>query len=67
MLNKRHVIVDDLDIFATAGYGVAHQEVVPFEVKGGVKKLLVNGKESAIKGGKIRLDFVKVRPAALTP
>lgn len=33
VLNKEHVIVSDLDLFAKVGRGVAYDEVVPFVVR----------------------------------
>jgi hypothetical protein len=58
-LNGKHLIVSDLDIFATVGFGVAHQEVIPFAVKNGVTSLEVGGDVSKIRSKKIRLDFMK--------
>ena len=56
-LNRVHTIVSDLDIFAKVGKGVAHDEHIPFTVKG--NKLIVNDEESE-HDGKIRVDFIKV-------
>ncbi|GFX81751.1 malectin [Trichonephila clavipes] len=55
-LNGVHTIVSDLDIFAKVGKGVAHDEHVPFTVKG--NKLIVNEEESE-HDGKIRVEFIK--------
>jgi len=58
VLNGEHTIVSELDIFGRVGRGVAHDEVVPFSIKGG--KLRVSGEQSQIDGKKISLEFVKV-------
>lgn len=58
VLNGEHTVVSELDIFAKVGRGVAHDEIVPFSIKGG--KLRVNGETSQIDGKKISLEFVKV-------
>ncbi|CAG7666416.1 unnamed protein product [Allacma fusca] len=58
-LNGKHVIVADLDIFGTVGFAVAHQEIIPFEVKGGVSRLEVGEDVSKIRNKRIRLDFMK--------
>lgn len=56
-LNRVHTVVSDLDIFAKVGKGVAHDEHIPFTIKG--NKLIVNDEESE-HDGKIRVDFIKV-------
>lgn len=58
MLNGDHTIVSDLDIFERVGRGVAHDEYIPFSVLN--DKLYVNGAESEIRGGMIRVEFIKV-------
>ncbi|KFM75936.1 Malectin, partial [Stegodyphus mimosarum] len=55
-LNGVHTVVSDLDIFAKVGKGVAHDEHIPFTVKG--NKLIVNEEESE-HDGKIRVEFIK--------
>lgn len=57
VLNGDHTIVADLDIFEKVGRGVAHDEYVPFRISKG--RLFVNGEESDIKGGRIRVEFIK--------
>ena len=57
VLNHRHVIVSELDIFALVGRGVAHDEYVKFTVSR--NKLYWKDEESEIRGGKIRLDLMK--------
>lgn len=51
------IVVKDLDIFANVGRGVAHDEIVPFQVRH--NKLIINGKSSPFNG-EIRVDFIKV-------
>lgn len=57
VLNGEHTIVDELDIFAKVGRGVAHDEMLTFSVKNG--KVRVNGETSQIDG-KITVEFIKV-------
>ncbi|KAF5304164.1 hypothetical protein FQR65_LT08057 [Abscondita terminalis] len=57
VLNGDHTIVSDLDIFEKVGRGVAHDEYIPFVVSKG--RLIVNGEESEIRGGRIRVEFIK--------
>ena len=57
-LNYEITIVDRLDIYASAGFGIAHDEIVPFSVRKG--ELRVN-KESAAFDGTLHIEFVKVR------
>lgn len=56
VLNGVHTVVSELDIFSKVGKGVAHDEYVPFKVKG--NKIIVNSEESA-HDGKIKIEFVK--------
>lgn len=57
VLNGDHTIIADLDIFDHVGRGVAHDEYVPFSVAKG--RLLYSEEESDIRGGKIRVEFIK--------
>ncbi|XP_017780478.1 PREDICTED: malectin-A [Nicrophorus vespilloides] len=57
VLNGDHTIVTDLDIYERVGRGIAHDEYVPFVISKG--KLIFNGEESEIRGGKIRVEFIK--------
>ncbi|RZF40551.1 hypothetical protein LSTR_LSTR000430 [Laodelphax striatellus] len=57
VLNGDHTIVADLDIYDRVGQGVAHDEYVPFSVKQG--RLYYSEEESDIRGGKIRVEFIK--------
>lgn len=57
-MNGDHTIVADLDIFDKVGRGVAHDEYISFSVQNG--RLYYNEEESDIRGGKIRVEFIKV-------
>ncbi|CAG5117059.1 unnamed protein product [Candidula unifasciata] len=57
VLNGEHTIVSELDIYAKVGRGVAHDEMIPFTIRGG--KLRVNGESSQIDGNKITVEFIK--------
>ncbi|XP_063238202.1 malectin [Bacillus rossius redtenbacheri] len=57
VLNGDHTIVPDLDIYDKVGRGVAHDEYIPFSVRKG--RLYHNEEESDIRGGKIRVEFIK--------
>jgi len=59
VLNGDHTVVSDLDIHEKVGHGVAYDEIVPFQVQNGGKLLVYNGQESEIRGGKIRVEFIK--------
>lgn len=59
VLNGDHTVVTDLDIFERVGRGIAHDEYIPFKVQRG--KLIYNDEESDILGGKIRVEFIKVK------
>ncbi|CAF1013344.1 unnamed protein product [Brachionus calyciflorus] len=50
------IVVKDLDIFANVGRGVAHDEIIPFQVR--QNKLIVEGKSFPFNG-EIRVDFIK--------
>ena len=57
-LNGQHTVVNHLDIYAVAGLGVAHDEIVPFSIK---KGMLIVGKEASDFDGILSIEFVKVR------
>ncbi|CAG9853925.1 unnamed protein product [Phyllotreta striolata] len=57
VLNGDHTVVADLDIFEKVGRGVAHDEYIPFRITKG--RLHFNGEESDIRGGRIRVEFIK--------
>lgn len=57
VLNGEHVVVSELDIFDKVGRGVAYDEYIPFSVSKG--KLLINDEKSDVRGGKIRVEFIK--------
>lgn len=58
VLNGDHTVVPDLDIYDRVGNGNAHDEYIPFTVNNG--RLYYNEEESDIRGGKIRVEFIKV-------
>jgi hypothetical protein len=58
VLNGDHTIVPDLDIYDRVGNGIAYDEYIPFSVDKG--RLYYNEEESDIRGGKIRVEFIKV-------
>lgn len=51
------VVIEELDIFAKAGRGVAQDELVPFQVR--ENKLIINGKSTPFNN-EIRVEFLKV-------
>ncbi|KAG8225265.1 hypothetical protein J437_LFUL006498 [Ladona fulva] len=57
VLNGDHTIVAELDIYDRVGRGTAHDEYIPFHVEKG--RLYYNDEESDIRGGKIRVEFIK--------
>jgi len=57
VLNGDHTVVSDLDIFAVVGRGTAHDEYVYFSISRG--KLYYKEEESEIRGGKVRIEFIK--------
>lgn len=50
------IVVKDLDIFERVGRGVAHDEIVPFQVR--QNKIIINGKGSNFNN-EIKVEFVK--------
>ncbi|XP_058453737.1 malectin-A [Malaya genurostris] len=57
LLNNRHMVVSDLDIFSLVGKGTAHDEYVYFTVSRG--RLYFKEEDSEIRGGKVKLEFLK--------
>ncbi|XP_053693789.1 malectin-A [Sabethes cyaneus] len=57
LLNNRHMVITDLDIFSLVGKGTAHDEYVYFTVSRG--KLYFKEEDSEIRGGKVKLEFLK--------
>lgn len=57
VLNGDHTIVSDLDIFAQVGKGTAHDEYIYFSVSR--NRLYFKDEESEIRGGKVRVEFIK--------
>ena len=58
MINGEHTVVENLDIFSRVGRGSAHDEYVPFNIKG--NKLTVASETSKIIGSKMAVEFIKV-------
>lgn len=52
-----HLILSELDIFGLVGHATAHDEYVPFTVSRG--KLFVRDRVSELRGGRIKISFVK--------
>lgn len=57
VLNGDHQIVSDLDIYAQVGKGIAHDEYIYFSVSR--NRLYYKEEESEIRGGKVRVEFIK--------
>lgn len=57
VLNNRHMVVTDLDIFSLVGRGTAHDEYVYFTVSRG--RLYFKEEDSEIRGNKVKLEFLK--------
>lgn len=57
VLNGDHQIVSDLDIFAQVGKANAHDEYIYFSVSR--NRLYYKEEESEIRGGKVRVEFIK--------
>jgi len=50
------IVVNSLDIFERVGRGVAHDEVIPFQIR--QNKIIINGKGSPFNN-EIRIEFLK--------
>lgn len=50
-------MVQDLDIFAVAGLGIAHDELIPFSVRKGTFRV---GQESSTFDGTLAIEFLRV-------
>lgn len=59
ILNKKHTIVKDLDIFDETGRGTAYEEYIYFYVKN--NQLTVNNEKSDVKNNKVYVEFIKGR------
>lgn len=57
VMNGDHQIVSDLDIYAQVGKGTAHDEYIYFSVSR--NRLYYKEEESEIRGGKVRVEFIK--------
>lgn len=56
-MNHDHVVIKDLDIYDRVGYGVAHEEYIPFTIKNGNLRV---GSYTSPFSGKLYIEFVKV-------
>lgn len=50
-------VIKDLDIYEKVGYGIAHDEYIPFSIK---KGQIIIGKQKAPFPGQLHVEFVKV-------
>jgi hypothetical protein len=57
VLNADHQILSDLDIFGSVGKGAAHDENIYFSISR--NRLYFKEEESEIRGGKVRVEFIK--------
>ncbi|XP_017121279.1 malectin [Drosophila elegans] len=57
LLNRKHVVVRQLDIYNQVGRGSAHDEIVYFKINNG--RLNYEGEVSDVRNGRLRLDFIK--------
>ncbi|XP_037927472.1 malectin-A [Teleopsis dalmanni] len=57
VLNKRHTVVNELDIFHQVGRGTAHEEYAYFTIKG--SHLYYKDEVSDVRNNIVRLDFIK--------
>ena len=51
-----HIVIQELDIFSKVGRGVAHDEIIPFQIRN--RKLIINGKSKGFNN-EIRVEFLK--------
>lgn len=57
VLNAEHTAISDLDIYQQVGKGVAHDEYIYYTISRG--RLFYKEEESEIRGGKVRVEFIK--------
>ncbi|XP_017032131.1 malectin [Drosophila kikkawai] len=57
LLNRKHTVVRQLDIYDQVGRGSAHDEIVYFKINNG--RLNYEGEVSDVRNGRLRLDFIK--------
>ncbi|XP_039952161.1 malectin-A [Bactrocera neohumeralis] len=57
VLNNKHTVVKELDIFHQVGRGTAHEEYVYFIISN--DRLYYKDEQSDIRNGVVRLDFIK--------
>ena len=60
VLNGKHTIVSNLDIYNTVGFATAHDEIVSFQVTNGGRKLTWNQESSPISNKQLIIEFRKV-------
>jgi len=56
-INHQHIAIKDLDIYDRVGYGVAHDEYIPFTVKNG--NIRVGSSYTSPFSGSLYVEFVK--------
>ena len=54
---NQFTVIKDLDIYDKVGYGIAHDEYVPFSIKKGT---LIVGNHKAPFPGQLHVEFSKV-------
>ncbi|EDW03614.1 GH10409 [Drosophila grimshawi] len=61
LLNRRHTVVKQLDIYNQVGRGSAHDEIVYFKIINGRLHYEAEGEieTSDVRNGQLRLDFIK--------
>ncbi|XP_022224479.1 malectin-B [Drosophila obscura] len=57
LLNRKHTVIRQLDIYEQVGRGSAHDEIVYFKINNG--RLHYLGEVSDVRNGQLRLDFIK--------
>ncbi|XP_030382930.1 malectin-A [Scaptodrosophila lebanonensis] len=57
VLNRKHTVVRQLDIYNQVGRGTAHDEIIYFKISNG--RLQYKHEESDVRNGRLRLEFIK--------
>uniref|UniRef100_U5EJ84 Putative receptor-like serine/threonine kinase n=1 Tax=Corethrella appendiculata TaxID=1370023 RepID=U5EJ84_9DIPT len=57
VLNNRHYVITDLDIYSLVGKGTAHDEYIYFTISRG--RLYYKEEDSEIRGSKVRIELMK--------
>ncbi|KAH8413563.1 hypothetical protein KR009_012289 [Drosophila setifemur] len=57
LLNRKHTVVKQLDIYNQVGRGAGHDEIVYFKINNG--RLHYENEVSDVRNGRLRLDFIK--------